>query len=402
MVSVLCLDTEPETIDALLAGGHEVSSGELGYRKGLFRQPYPPHEFEAVVCDLKKPACFDSLDWGPGASNNNFQCKLVDQPTDQRIIQSGSSVPRYKLIQGQQIKEIGHSNFDGHAVLNAAVRAGTHVFLMLNSEWAKHISWSFPNFIGLSWALARTVANKVSLRTPLNSLLNDTERLSLRLPLQFSMTPATARQEAFKGLIASSPLATNAVDQMFGQLVTTPKGTLWILPAFEDSPKAILSALKNLHQIPKLIEMRGNAAPSKPHDAEAIRDVFISHASEDKDFARPLAEHLRSANISVWFDEYELKLGDSLRRRIDDGLKQSRHGLVIMSRHFFKKDWPQRELDALFSLETKDRRILPLWHGLTSSDVLKLAPLLADKLAISTDKGIPAITNEIKRVLGHI
>jgi hypothetical protein len=67
-------------------------------------------------------------------------------------------------------------------------------------------------------------------------------------------------------------------------------------------------------------------------------DFFISHASEDKlDVARPLSERLVAAGFRVWLDENELSLGDSLRRKIDQGLSRSRYGAVILSRSFFSK-----------------------------------------------------------------
>jgi TIR domain len=69
-------------------------------------------------------------------------------------------------------------------------------------------------------------------------------------------------------------------------------------------------------------------------------DVFISHASEDKDFVRPLAEVLQKSGLSVWYDEFALKVGDSLRRKIDEGLAKSRYGIVILSHAFFTKNWP--------------------------------------------------------------
>src|SRR5690606_41724243 len=62
-------------------------------------------------------------------------------------------------------------------------------------------------------------------------------------------------------------------------------------------------------------------------------DVFISHASEDKDeIVRPLAIALRNAGLSVWYDEFELKIGDSLRQKIDKGLSKSRFGIVVLSK----------------------------------------------------------------------
>jgi len=77
-------------------------------------------------------------------------------------------------------------------------------------------------------------------------------------------------------------------------------------------------------------------------------DVFLSHASEDKEaVARPLAEALSDRGVSVWLDVLELRIGDSLRRRIDQGIRSSRFGIVVCSEAFFAKGWPQYELDGL-------------------------------------------------------
>ena len=74
-------------------------------------------------------------------------------------------------------------------------------------------------------------------------------------------------------------------------------------------------------------------------------DLFISHASEDKDsIARPLYHALIAHGFSVWFDEAELRLGDSLRSSIDDALAKCRYGIVILSPSFFKKNWTTLEL----------------------------------------------------------
>ena len=401
MPAVLCLDTEPQTIEALRSGGNTVAVGNLGYRTGIFSQPHPPHEFEAIICDLTKPACYDSRAWGPG-QNDNFHCEIVDKPTDETYIQSGSSVPRYKLIHGKQIREGTGPNFDGHAVLNAVVRAGAHAFLMYNPEWVRHLSWSFPNFVGLSWTASKTVANRIIVQKPLDALIpNRAHQFPFSLPLSFSMARAYPRAEAFKGSIEFRALVTNSVDDIFGQLGVTQKGTVWILPPFDNNSDVLERIVDNLERVPSIIEELSAQKSALSEANSNMRDVFISHAWEDKEFARPLADHLISQGITVWFDEYELKLGDSLRRKIEDGLLQSRHGLVLMSKSFFEKDWPQKELDALFSLESEERRILPLWHGLKANDIKQLAPLLADKVAMSTARGIPAIVAEIKRALGR-
>ena len=115
-------------------------------------------------------------------------------------------------------------------------------------------------------------------------------------------------------------------------------------------------------------------------------DFFVSHASEDKDgFVRGLAEALQSRNVRVWYDEFTLRVGDSLRRKIDFGLANSRFGVVVLSKHFFKKEWAQKELDALSSLEASGEiRILPIWHEISKDEVVKYSPLLSDKFALNT------------------
>lgn len=126
-------------------------------------------------------------------------------------------------------------------------------------------------------------------------------------------------------------------------------------------------------------------------------DVFISHASEDKeDVARPLAAHLREQGLSVWLDEFELTLGDSLRRSIDRGLSKSRFGVVILSKAFFSKEWPNRELDGLVAREKNiGKVILPIWHNVSRDEVLKFSPTLADRLAVSTSRGIKYVAEQI-------
>lgn len=115
-------------------------------------------------------------------------------------------------------------------------------------------------------------------------------------------------------------------------------------------------------------------------------DVFISHASEDKDsFVRPLAIALTSLGISVWYDEFSLHIGDSFSRSIDRGLAGSKFGLVIVSPHFIEKPSPEYELRGLVAREmSEDRVILPVWHGVTQDMVLEFSPPLADKVALDT------------------
>ncbi|MDP3790665.1 MAG: toll/interleukin-1 receptor domain-containing protein [Candidatus Omnitrophota bacterium] len=115
-------------------------------------------------------------------------------------------------------------------------------------------------------------------------------------------------------------------------------------------------------------------------------DAFISHASEDKTgLVRPLANVLKRMGYRIWYDEFELQVGDSLRQSIDRGLVNSRYGIVVLSNAFFAKNWPQYELNGLTAKEMRGHKvILPIWHKITKDDILKFSPALADKVAITT------------------
>lgn len=127
-----------------------------------------------------------------------------------------------------------------------------------------------------------------------------------------------------------------------------------------------------------------SVADSKSPPAD--HDAFISHASEDKsDLVRPLAQALTDRGMNIWYDEFQLTVGDSLRRSIDKGLAGSRFGIVVLSPDFFAKNWPQYELDGLVAKEIEGKKvILPLWHRVSKNDVLKYSPTLADRVALST------------------
>lgn len=134
----------------------------------------------------------------------------------------------------------------------------------------------------------------------------------------------------------------------------------------------------------------------------AGRDVFISHAREDKDaVARPIAVELVRRGHTVWFDEYEFVLGDSLRQKIDQGLAHSTIGVVVLSHAFFLKQWPQRELDGLVArlMAGEENVIVPIWHQLMEHDLLRYSPPLADLLAGNSADGVESLVDQIERVL---
>ena len=72
-------------------------------------------------------------------------------------------------------------------------------------------------------------------------------------------------------------------------------------------------------------------------------DVFLSHSSKDKETVRAVAERLRKDGLRVWFDEWELKPGDSIPAKIEEGLEHSRVLVLCMSANAFGSDWARLE-----------------------------------------------------------
>lgn len=145
----------------------------------------------------------------------------------------------------------------------------------------------------------------------------------------------------------------------------------------------------------------GEPAGDNKADEQPL-SVFISHAGEDKAaVAQPIAEGLEAAGWRVWLDKYELTVGDSLFERINDGLARSRCGVVVLSESFFAKHWPKQELEALAAKESASgaKVILPVWHGIDEVYLAREAPMLANRLGVSTHTGIPHVVAQLTRAL---
>lgn len=195
--------------------------------------------------------------------------------------------------------------------------------------------------------------------------------------------------------------------------ITVPRGGSWYLTVDlmglkASSVKSSVSlqppSLPTAKSVPlqSLTGIRHERSPVVPDDNGETWDVFISHASEDKDsVAEPLALVLREHGLKVWLDKTELRIGDSLRRKIDYGLAHSAFGVVVLSKSFFAKGWPQYELDGIIGLSVSgDQRMLPIWHEISRDDVAKQSPSLVDKIARNTASStVVEIADEIADVI---
>lgn len=115
--------------------------------------------------------------------------------------------------------------------------------------------------------------------------------------------------------------------------------------------------------------------------------IYLAHASEDKSAARPIAEHLVANGIEVWFDEWEIGAGDSLRRRMDEGLGKCTHFVVLLTETSLKKPWVNEEIDAGFVQKVEGKcKFVPVRMGLS---LIALPPLLKGMLSPEIDPESP-------------
>lgn len=145
---------------------------------------------------------------------------------------------------------------------------------------------------------------------------------------------------------------------------------------------------ENQRRQSELLAGMASMASNASAEPERAYDFFISHSSVDKAaVVKPLYDEITALGCSVWLDEAEIKVGASIRVEIDRGLRNSRFGIVVLSRAFLGgSTWTQRELDGLFLTEEtkKESRILPLWHDVTKEEVAEYSPMLAARAALKT------------------
>jgi hypothetical protein len=132
--------------------------------------------------------------------------------------------------------------------------------------------------------------------------------------------------------------------------------------------------------------------------------AFISHDSRDKDeIARPLAVELAKRMCPVWYDEFSLKLGDSLRESIEKGLKECKKCILVLSKHFLtNRGWTNTEFNAVFTRELLEGKniVLPIWCGIDKAELYEYSPTLLNRLGSKWERGLEEVVREILRVLG--
>jgi len=119
--------------------------------------------------------------------------------------------------------------------------------------------------------------------------------------------------------------------------------------------------------------------------------AFISHDTRDKDsLVRELALEMSKLMCPVWYDEYSLEVGDSLRASIEKGLRETSKCVVVLSPNFLSNEgWGKAEFDSIFTREIleKNNVMLPVWHNVDARAVYEYCPRLADRFGLNSDVG---------------
>jgi hypothetical protein len=145
--------------------------------------------------------------------------------------------------------------------------------------------------------------------------------------------------------------------------------------------------------------------PISAHERSRLEKpfAFICHDWRDKEsIARPIAIGLIKQRCPVWYDEYSLKVGDSLRASVEKGLKESKKCVLILSSNFLSNTgWTKREFDSIFTREILESSnvVLPVWSGVTKQQIFEYSPSLLDRLAVQWDEGIDEVLRKLNRAI---
>ena len=139
-------------------------------------------------------------------------------------------------------------------------------------------------------------------------------------------------------------------------------------------------------------------------ESDETYDVFVSHAWEDKEaFVDEFVLEMQRLGMKVWYGKEKIGWGDSMRAKIDEGLKKSKFGIAVISPNYIasEKYWTKAELDGLFQLESVNGKfLLPIWFNITKQQIIEYSPIIANRKALSTAMmTINEIAVEMKKLL---
>jgi hypothetical protein len=205
------------------------------------------------------------------------------------------------------------------------------------------------------------------------------------------------------GVLVATGFAGTAENIPSTDLTFTGRITVYSARRFNESESSGLSTLANERGL-KLVIRDAEYLAQRSKMEKPL--AFISHDTRDKEpFVRELASKLQVMLCPVWYDDYTLIAGQSLRASIEKGLKECRKCVLILSPNFLSNEgWTKAEFDSVFTREILEEAdvIIPVWHGVEKQDVYNYSPRLLDKVGISSTLGIEEVARRILRAINHV
>ena len=131
-----------------------------------------------------------------------------------------------------------------------------------------------------------------------------------------------------------------------------------------------------------------DAIPEKAEiKSRKMYDVFLSHASADKiSYVEDLKQTLDVLGIDIFYDKDTIEWGDAWKQKIYEGLEKSEFAIIVISEHFFGREWTEEELKNLLERQNAEgqKLILPILHNITTAQLKEKYPKVADIQAIES------------------
>lgn len=181
-----------------------------------------------------------------------------------------------------------------------------------------------------------------------------------------------------------------------GDLLFTRRVTAYTPYRFSSAEKGVLMELAASKDI-RLVLRDGAYLAERTKNERP--QAFISHDSRDKEpFVRELAVTLQKMYCTVWYDDFSLVAGSSLRGSIEKGLRECHKCVLILSPHFISNGgWTKVEFDSVFTREILEQRnvIIPIWHGVSKTQVYEYSPRLLDKVGVPSSLGVEEVARKV-------
>lgn len=113
-----------------------------------------------------------------------------------------------------------------------------------------------------------------------------------------------------------------------------------------------------------------------PKKDRTIPSAFISYSSKDSEFVERLVNDLSKSRKKVWWDRWEIKIGDSITKKINEGIDRNDYLILVLSPNSVRSAWVEKELNAGLMRELQSRNVVVLPILIADCNI---PPLIADK-----------------------